>query len=260
MVNYFEVTNRMDEYEKMSDYEHGFIDGIFSISNKIDNDYRPFLADSLAEYIEDYLEKNKDCPPSGCDSLEECAEIFTYDFLMYYEEMAMDLLKKNYIVHLASFLEIDLTDDPEMLFYCTGYQQVEARYAKELMFYNSTRIRLYSKFNDYQKGYLEAYQYMFSILDMNIKTHLETDNEFAIDAIKMQILDVLNGNVNIPIEPGTPIFLPVLEAVYPILMANDLMEYCMEHIYDKCMNEYMYYVSEFTGIDYDDILFTVMNG
>ena len=111
------VTNRMDEYEKMSGYEQGFIDGIFSISNKIDNDYRPFLSDSLAEYIEEYLENNKDCPPSGCDSLEECAEIFTYDFLMYYEEMVMDLLKKNYIVHLASFLEIDLTDDPEKLFF-----------------------------------------------------------------------------------------------------------------------------------------------
>ena len=92
MVNYFEATDRMDKYEKLSDYEKGFIDGIFSISNKIDKDYRPFIADSLAEYIDDYLESNKDYPPPECDNLEKCAEIFTYDFLMYYEEMAMDLL------------------------------------------------------------------------------------------------------------------------------------------------------------------------
>ena len=260
MVNYFEAADRMDKYEKMHDYEKGFIDGIFGISNKIDKDYRPFIADSLSEYIDDYLESNKDYPPPGCDSLEKCAEIFTYDFLMYYEEMAMDLLKRNYIVHLASFLEIELTEDPEMLFYCDGYKQVEVRFAEELMFYNSSRIRLYSKLNEYQKGYLESYQYILSILDMNIKTHLETDNEIAIDTIRMEILYVLRGNVNIPVQPGVPVFLPVLEAVYPIFMANDLMECCMEHIYEKCMNEYMYYVSEFTGIDYDDILFTVING
>jgi hypothetical protein len=56
--------------------------GNFTISNNIDKDYRPFKSDSLAEYIDDYLESNKDYPPPGCDSIEKCAEIFTYDFLM----------------------------------------------------------------------------------------------------------------------------------------------------------------------------------
>ncbi|MBO6307856.1 MAG: hypothetical protein J6N70_03250 [Oribacterium sp.] len=46
--------------------------------------------------------------------LEECAKILIYNFLMYYEEMAMDLLKRNYIVSLAGSMDIELSDDPEI--------------------------------------------------------------------------------------------------------------------------------------------------
>ena len=38
-----------------------------------------------------------------------------------------------------------------------------------------------------------------------------------------------------------------------------LMECCMEHIIDKCRDEYTYYISEFTGIEYDEVFDTVMN-
>ncbi len=72
MVDYFETTDRTDEYQKMSDYEKGYIDGVFYIASKMDTEYRPFIADTLSEYIESYLEETRNCPPDGCDSLRVC--------------------------------------------------------------------------------------------------------------------------------------------------------------------------------------------
>lgn len=189
----------------------------------------------------------------------ECADIFTYDFLMYYEKMTMEMLHKDYIVILAGFLGTDLNDDPEKLPVSEEYQKIEKEYATGLMFYNTSRPKLYQKLNEYQRRYIEAYSSIISTLDMNIRMHLDTDDLVGVDGIRMEILEILNGNVNIPIKPGTPVFLPVLEAIYPIFMANDLMECCLDHIIDKCRDEYMAYISEFTCIEYDEVFDTVMN-
>lgn len=99
--------------------------------------------------------------------------------------------------------------------------------------YLNTRVRLYDILDDYKRGFLDAYTAILSALDMNIGTDLRSDDCVAVEGVRLEILDVLKGNVNIPIKPGMPVFLPVLEAVYPIFMANDLMECCIEHIIDK---------------------------
>ena len=259
MVDYFETANRQEEYEKLSDYKKGYIDGIFTIGNNIDEELKPLMADAMAEYIDEYLENVKHNPPEECDSLEKCAEIFTHDFLMYNEKMTMDVIKTYYILTIANFLAIKLPDDPEMVDQSEAYKTLEEKFASGLQFYFNTRVRLYDVLDDYKRGFLDAYTAILSTLDMNIRTDLRSDDCVAVEGVRLEILDVLKGNVNIPIQPGTPVFLPVLEAVYPIFMANDLMECCMEHIVDKFMDEYTYYISEFTGIDYDEVFDTVMN-
>ena len=257
MINYFDAAGRKEEYDNLSDYEKGFLDGMFNIADKVENEYRGLTADALAEYIDEYIDENKDCPPPNCDSLEKCAEIFTYDFLMYYEEMVMDLLTRNYIVLICSFMGIRLPDDPYNFFTGEDFKKIEDEYAKGLMFYNSSRPKLYPILNEYGRGMIDAYAYVLADLDMNIRTNLET--EAGVEGVRAEIFDVLNGNVNIPIEPGVPIFLPVLEAIYQIFLSNDLMECCIDHIVDRFSDEYMYYVSKYTNTDYDEVYDTVMS-
>ena len=100
------------------------------------------------------------------------------------------------------------------------------------------------------------YPEKLSMLDMNIRTHLETDDEMAINLVKQDILSVLEGNIDLPIENDTPVFMSVLEEVYPIFLSANLMSCCMNHISDKCRDEYMYFVSRFANVEYDEILDT----
>ena len=259
MINYFEAADRRERYNKLSDYEKGYIDGIYTISNNIENKHRPLITDNLSEYIEEYITANKNCPPPDCTTLEECAEIFTYDFLMYYEEMVMDLLTRDYIITIAGFLGKSLPDDTEAPENSREYKRYEKEYAQGLLFYIGSQTRLHGKLNEYQNGVIAAYTSMFSTLDMCIKTHLECDDEAGVEGVQMQILDVLEGNVDIPIKPNTPVFIPVLEKLYPIFLSNDIMDCCLDHVNDKCRDEYMYYLSQFTHIPYDEVMDTVMN-
>ena len=259
MINYFEAADRKERYNKLSDYEKGYIDGIYTISNNIENKHRPLITDNLSEYIEEYITANKNCPPPDCTTLEGCAEIFTYDFLMYYEEMVMDLLTRDYIITIAGFLGKSLPDDTEAPENSREYKRYEKEYAQGLLFYIGSQTRLHSKLNEYQNGVIAAYTSMFSTLDMCIKTHLECDEEAGVEGVEMQILDVLEGNVDIPIKPNTPVFIPVLEKLYPIFLSNDIMDCCLDHVNDKCRDEYMYYISQFTHIPYDEVMDTVMN-
>ncbi len=48
MINYFEAAGRQDRYNKLSDYEKGYIDGIYTISNNIENKHRPVITDNLS--------------------------------------------------------------------------------------------------------------------------------------------------------------------------------------------------------------------
>ena len=258
MENYFETADCMEAYDKLSDYEKGYLDGIYAISNNIEEEHRPFITDTLAEYIEQYIAENKDCPPPCCDSLEECAEIFTYDFLIYYEEIAVDLLTNDYIITIADFLGIKLPNDPEEIGHSEEYKELKSKYAAGIQFYMSSQTKLHRLLNEYQNGIIAAYTSILSELDMSIRTHLECDEEGAIEEIQMQILDVLEGNVNIPLSENTPVFLPVLEEVYRIFLSNDIMECCIDHVLEKFRDEYIFYISEFTGIEYTEVYETVI--
>ena len=63
MINYFDAAGRKEEYDNLSDYEKGFLDGMFNMADKVDNEYRGLTADALAEYIDEYIDENKDCLP-----------------------------------------------------------------------------------------------------------------------------------------------------------------------------------------------------
>ena len=63
MINYFDAAGRKEEYDNLSYYEKGFLDGMFSIADKVENEYRGLTADALAEYIDEYIDENKDSLP-----------------------------------------------------------------------------------------------------------------------------------------------------------------------------------------------------
>ena len=256
MIDYFEASGQKVLYDKLSDYEKGYIDGLLLIADKVEKEFNIYTEDDLEEYIEEYIEANGNCPPQGCNTLDECAEIFAYDFLMYYEEATYDLLTRDYLRTIAGFLGVDMPEEYEEADGCETFIEFEEEYASGLMFYITSQAKLHPLLNEYQNGVIAAYTSLLSMLDMNIRTHLETDDEMAINLVKQDILSVLEGNIDLPIENDTPVFMSVLEEVYPIFLSANLMSCCMNHISDMCKDEYMYFVSRFANVEYDEVLDT----
>ncbi|MBR3635320.1 MAG: hypothetical protein IKN47_03910 [Lachnospiraceae bacterium] len=255
MDNYFEITDHMDLYEEMSDHKKGVVDGFIMLYEFFEEDLETFSSDALEEYIEEYLEDMSNDPPKDIQTAEQCAERLARDFLLYYEEIAFDSLKDDYIMRIAKFkgMEIDVIDlDPDTPD-TANYKAIEDEYATGMMFYSSAQIKLRTELYDHQMGIIDAYIHIFTDLNLSIRSDLKADDSVAIEGVNMEIYQVLSDEIELPLPINTPIPIDIYEQIYSCFLSSELMNCCEGHITEKCETAYMYFVSRFAGLPYEEV-------
>ena len=129
---------------------------------------------------------------------------------------------------------------------------MKKEYATGLMFYHYTQIKLHPELNDYQNGVIAAYTFLFAELDMSIRTELADEDNGLLKIISQDIADALKNDMESMIPENTPVLISTLEAVMPIVMSSSVAYKCGEYLRDKCSQEYIYYVANYSGMS-DDV-------
>lgn len=256
MTNYFEETDQMYIYNSITDYQKGILDGFLEIANMVEDEIADVAEDELAEYMEDFIAESEKNELSSCTSAEESSEILAKEALAYIERVAFDEIIDRYLFKIAGFVGIDagpFEEDYERVFIDSDvYKGLKKEYATGLMFYHYTQIKLHPELTDYQNGVIAAYTFLFAELDMSIRTELADEDNGLLKIISQDIADALKNDMERMIPENTPVLISTLETVIPVVMSSSVAYECGEYLCDKCSQEYIYYVANYSGMS-DDV-------
>ena len=87
---------------------------------------------------------------------------------------------------------------------------------------------------------------------MSIRTELADEDNGLLKIISQDIADALKNDMESMIPENTPVLISTLEAVMPIVMSSSVAYKCGEYLRDKCSQEYIYYVANYSGMS-DDV-------
>ena len=256
MTNYFEKTDQMDIYNSLTDYQKGILDGFFEIANMVEDEIADIAEDDLVEYMRYFIAESDENELGSCTSAEESSEILAKESLVYIERITFDEIIDRYLYKISGFVGIDAgpfeADFKRVFIDSDVYKGLKKEYATGLMFYHYTQIKLHPDLTDYQNGVIAAYTHFFAQLDMNIKTELAYEDYELLNINIQDIVDALKNDIERMIPENNPIPISTLETVIPVVMSTSVAYECGEFLRDKCSQDYIYYVANYSGMS-DDV-------